>query len=270
MQALEFQFFADMLKKRSGLALTEDKIYLIESRLLPVAREHGCDNISGLFNLVRTSPKEDIIKEITEAMTTNESLFFRDAKPFEYLRQTMLPAYKAIAGKNRLRIWSAACSTGQEPYSICICLKEEAVKMQGWQYEIIATDLANKVLTRAKEGIYSQFEVQRGLPIQMLIKNFTQVSGQASWQISEELRNMVTYRIQNLLEDFTALGRFDIIFCRNVLIYFDDATKALVVERLGRVLNPGGHLFLGSTETILDKAQLFKSVDLCRGLYVIK
>lgn len=269
MQPAEFQFCSDLLKKRSGLALTEDKGYLIESRLLPVARNHGCETVPALIQLVRTNGKEAILSEITEAMTTNESLFFRDAKPFEYLRQTMLPAYKAVAGKSALRIWSAACSTGQEPYSTAMCLQEESVKMPGWNYEIVGTDLANKVLDKAKEGIYSQFEVQRGLPIQMLIKYFTQLPG-TTWQVKEPLRAMVKYRAQNLLEDFSALGKFDIIFCRNVLIYFDEMTRARVVERLSKALSPKGHLFLGSTETIIDKSQLFVAVEQCRGLYLLK
>src|SRR5262249_49502520 len=151
-----------------------------------------------------------LLVEITEAMTTNESLFFRDSKPFDYLRQTLLPAYKAMSGKTSLRIWSAACSTGQEPYSVAICLQEEAAKMPGWTYDIIGTDLAGKVLDKAKEGIYTQFEIQRGLPIQMLIKYFTQLAN-TSWQAKETIRSRVSYKPQNLLEDFASLGKFDLV-----------------------------------------------------------
>jgi len=270
MQAAEFQFLSGLLKKRSGLALTEEKQYLVESRLLPVARKHGCDSVISLVSLIKSKPKEEILNEVTEAMTTNESLFFRDTKPFDYLRQATLPEYKAIPGKNSLRIWSAACSTGQEPYSIAMCLLEEAAKMAGWRYEIIATDLAVKVLDRAKEGVYSQFEIQRGLPIQMLIKYFTQQPGTTSWQAKENLRTMVNYRMQNLLEDLSPLGKFDIIFCRNVLIYFDEDTRAMVAGHLARLLPRGGHLFLGSTEMLIDRTNLFTASDQCRGLYRLK
>jgi chemotaxis protein methyltransferase CheR len=239
MEATVFQYLCELLKKRSGLALTADKEYLIESRLLPVARTHNCNSVSALILLIRTAVDPVLLNEVIEAMTTNESLFFRDTKPFEYLRKTLLPAYKAQAGKSVLRIWSAACSTGQEPYSIAMCLQEESAKMPGWKYEIVATDLASKVIEKSKEAVYSQFEVQRGLPIQMLVKYFTQLPD-ASWQIKEPLRAMVAYRVQNLLEDFSTLGRFDIVFCRNVLIYFDEPTKAVVVERLAKVLGQGG------------------------------
>lgn len=269
MQPADFQFIADWLKKRSGLALTEDKTYLLDSRLLPVARTHGCDSVTALIHLIRTTRNEAVLREVTEAMTTNESLFFRDAKPFDYLRQTILPAYKAAGGKHSARIWSAACSTGQEPYSIAMSLLEESVKMPGWQYEIVATDLAQKVLDKAREGIFSQFEVQRGLPIQMLIKYFAQLPANM-WQVKEPVRAMVNYRMQNLLESFIALGKFDIIFCRNVLIYFDEATKAQVVAMLANALLPGGYLAIGCSETLLDRTQRFDAIAQCPGLYRLK
>ena len=269
MQPADFQFIADWLKKRSGLALTEDKIYLLDSRLLPVARNHGCDSVTALIHLVRTSRNDAVLREVTEAMTTNESLFFRDSKPFDYLRQTILPAYKAAGGRSSTRIWSAACSTGQEPYSIAMSLLEEEAKMPGWKYEIVATDLAQKVLDRARAGIFSQFEVQRGLPIQMLIKYFAQLPANM-WQIKEPLRAMVSYRMQNLLEGFAILGKFDIIFCRNVLIYFDEATKAQVVDSLANALLPGGYLALGCSEALMDKTQRFSAVTQCSGLYRLK
>lgn len=269
MQSAEFDFIADLLKKRSGLALTSDKLYLLESRLLPIARNHYCDTVSSLIDMLRKHPPEKLVSEVIEAMTTNESLFFRDSKPFDYFRNTLLPEYKNTPGRNGLRIWSAACSTGQEPYSISIILQEEAAKMAGWRIEIVGTDLAQKVVDRAKEGIYSQFEVQRGMPIQMLLKYFTQLPN-TSWQAKDVLRNMVTYRLQNLLESYAALGKFDIIFCRNVLIYFDDDTKAKVAEQMAGVLNPGGYLFIGSTESLQDRAGRFTHIDACRGLYKLK
>lgn len=265
----DYKFLYDLLKKRSGLALTDDKGYLLDGRLLPVAREHGCQTVKALVDKLRTNPQESLLRAITDAMTTNESLFFRDSKPFEYLRKTLLPEYKKIAGKNALRIWSAACSTGQEPYSIAMCLQEEAAAMAGWKYEIVGTDLAQKVVDRAKEGLYSQFEVQRGLPIQLLIKYFAQVPP-TSWQIKDVLRSMVNYRLQNLLEDYKSLGKFDLVFCRNVLIYFDEQARGQVVTNIAKTLQPGGHLFLGSTESIIDTQNLFTPVEACRGLYRLK
>jgi chemotaxis protein methyltransferase CheR len=206
--------------------------------------------------------------EVTEAMTTNESSFFRDGKPFEQLRQIVLPKLRENAGARRtLRIWSAACSNGQEPYTIAMTLLEDAAKNPGWKYDIVATDLAAKVVEKARLGIYSQFEAQRGMPIQLLLKYFA-ANPDTSWQVKEELRSMVQFRTQNLLEDFAALGTFDLIFCRNVLIYFDEPTKAATIDRLSTRLQPSGFLFLGSTESILEKntARLTQPEGL-RGIY---
>ena len=176
MTPMEFQFLSDMLKRRSGLTLTEDKTYLIESRLLPIARAQGLQDISQLCGALRGAPKEELLVEITEAMTTNESSFFRDIKPYEALRNIVLPMLMARpSAMKTLRIWSAACSTGQEPYTISMCIKEDAAKLAGWNFELVATDLAKKVVDKAKDGIYSQFEAQRGLPIQMLMKYFSLV-----------------------------------------------------------------------------------------------
>lgn len=270
MEAGEFQYLSQLLKKRSGLSLTEDKEYLIETRLLPIARDNDCTTISELVAKLKANPPEELLNKITEAMTTNESLFFRDTRPFQFLREVLLPEYKKMTGKNTLRIWSSACSTGQEPYSIAMCLLEEAAKMQGWSYEILATDLAGKVVDKAEFGLFSQFEIQRGLPIQMLMKYFSQLEGTSSWQIKDNVRSMVTFRVQNLLDNLTPLGKFDMIFCRNVLIYFDEATRAGVIERLAGLLNQGGYLFLGGTETVIDKSQRFLDAEQCRGVYRLK
>ena len=260
---------SDLLKKRSGIALTEDKHYLIESRLLPIARSREFQDIPHLCTKIRLEPTEDLLVEIIEAMTTNESSFFRDIKPYEQLRNNVFPMLvKTIPGK-RIRIWSAACSTGQEPYTVSMCIKEDAAKMPGWSFEIIGTDLAKKVVDKAKLGIYSQFEAQRGLPIQMLIKYFTSLPD-TSWQLKEEIRNMVDFKTKNLLEDYTSLGKFDIIFCRNVLIYFDDHTKAQITEKMAKSLPPHGFLILGSTESLVDPNKLFTPYEEFRGAYRLK
>jgi chemotaxis protein methyltransferase CheR len=270
MNPQDFAFLADLLKKRSGLTLSDDKAYLIESRLTPIARAQGLADISALCNHIRTHPKEVLLVEITEAMTTNESSFFRDIKPYELLRQKILPMLmEKIGAGRRIRIWSAACSSGQEPYSIAMCLEEDKAKMPGWSFEIVATDLAQKVVDKAKQGIYSQFEAQRGLPIQMLVKYFSSLPD-TSWQIKDMVRNMVQFRTYNLLDDYGALGRFDLVFCRNVLIYFDDPIKAAITEKMSRLLMPHGILIIGSTESLVDPKGLFTPVEEFRGAYRLK
>ena len=266
----EFQYLAALLKRRSGLTLTEDKIYLIESRLLPIARAQGLQDISQLCALLRTRPTEPLLVEITEAMTTNESSFFRDIKPYEHLRNIIFPMQvEKLLPVKSMRIWSAACSTGQEPYSISMCIQEEQARLASWRIDIVASDLAKKVVDKAKEGVYSQFEAQRGLPIQMLVKYF-QARPDTSWQLKENIRQSVQFRTHNLLESYDPLGRFDVIFCRNVLIYFDEATKAGVTERMARVLNKTGVLLIGATESLVDPRGLFQPIPEIRGGYILK
>lgn len=265
----EFEFISQLLKKRSGLALTQDKIYLLESRLAPLARSANCADLSAFLRQMRLSPDEKIIAQVVDAMTTNESMFFRDQKPFDQLRQFILPRFKAERGPAaRMRIWSAACSNGQEPYSIAMCLQEEAAKMAGCTYEIVATDISPRVLEKAQSGIYTQFEIQRGLPITLMLKYFKQLPDN-TWQANEVLRGMVQFRMLNLLENFVTLGKFDLILCRNVLIYFDEATKRDILERIGQLLNPGGVLMLGSTESTMGVTSCFRQVDEQRGLHVL-
>ncbi len=203
---------------------------------------------------------------VVEAMTTNELFFFRDKAPFEHFRATIMPALIAARRQARaIRIWCAAASTGQEPYSLAMCLKEMEREVAGWRIELLATDLSGEVLEKARQGIYSQFEVQRGLPIQLLVKHFTR-SGEF-WQIAPELRAMVRYRQLNLLADFSQLGTFDLVFCRNVLIYFDAETKTDVLNRMARVTAPDGYLVLGAAETVVGLTDRFKMLVDRRGLY---
>ncbi|MAL77612.1 MAG: chemotaxis protein CheR [Sneathiella sp.] len=266
MNSQDFQLFGDIVRTRSGLVLTEEKIYLLESRLIPLARRRGLDSLEALAAEVRRTKDERLLMEITEAMTTNETFFFRDTRPFDTFRDVVLPQLlKARAAKKSLRIWTAACSTGQEPYSLAMLLKEEAAKMAGWRVEILATDLSNEVLEKAKAGLYSQFEVQRGLPIQLLMKHFQQVG--EMWQIDSSIRAMVKFQPRNLLEDFSSIGQFDVVFCRNVLIYFDQATKSQVLNRVYDILAVDGALFLGGAETVLGICDRFKPVEGQRGVY---
>jgi len=262
----EFEFLCKLLKDRSGLVLTRDKAYLLESRLLPVARKHGHKSLDDLVHTVRLQLTGDLVREIVEAMTTNESFFFRDIKPFEQFKSVVLPALmKSRAGKRKLRIWSAACSSGQEPYTIAMLLAEQQSKLSDWSIEILATDLSSEILEKARAGLYSQFEVQRGLPIQHLVKYFKQKGDR--WQIAASLRERVRFRQFNLLTDPRPLGRFDVVFCRNVLIYFDQPTKAGVLDRLARVVAAGGFLYLGGAETVLGVSDRFESLPKHRGLY---
>lgn len=267
MKKEDFDLFADMVKKRSGLVLTSEKAYLLESRLMPVARKLGLKDLEELAASLRNKRDEKIMETITEAMTTNETFFFRDQKPFDQFRQVVLPhMLKVRANKKSLRIWSAASSTGQEAYSLAMILSEEAHKMPGWHTEIIGTDISHEVVEKAKAGLYNQFEVQRGLPVTMLVKYFQQKEDR--WQISDKIRGMVQYRTMNLLEDWGPIGLFDIIFCRNVLIYFDQPTKSKILERQSQVLAPDGALFLGGAESTLGICDKFKSVESQRGIYI--
>jgi len=262
----DFEFLCRLLKDRSGLILTRDKAYLLESRLLPVARKRNMKSLDELIVGLRQRPDNDLIRVVVEAMTTNESFFFRDIKPFEQFRNFVLPQLlRSRAAKKSIRIWSAACSSGQEPYSLAMILSEEKDKLAGWQFEIVATDLSNDILEKAQAGAYSQFEVQRGLPIQLLVKYFKQ-NGER-WHIDPALRGAVKFRTLNLLDDFTTLGQFDVVFCRNVLIYFDQPTKTLVLERMARLLPHDGYLYLGGAETVIGVTDKFQSLTEQRGIY---
>ncbi|MEQ8504259.1 MAG: protein-glutamate O-methyltransferase [Rhodospirillales bacterium] len=264
----DFQFMSTLLKQRSGLVLNEDKAYLLESRLMPVARAQNIKGVEELITEIRTSKNEALIVEVTEAMTTNESFFFRDIKPFDLFRDHVLPSMlEKCAAKKSLRIWCAAASNGQEPYSLAMILKEEGAKLAGWKVEIIGTDISRQVLKKAEQGVYSQFEVQRGLPITMLVKYFDKQDDQ--WQLKPEIRSMVQYKYFNLLENLAPLGHFDVVFCRNVLIYFDQQTKGEVLAGVANLMPDYGTLFLGGAETVLGVSDKFAPVPGQRGLYAL-
>lgn len=266
MTPADFDFIAQFLKKRSGLVIGPDKQYLLDSRLSPVARKHSLASVDAVVAKIRAGGDETLAKAVVEAMTTNESFFFRDKTPFEQFEKVMLPAMlKARAGAKRLRIWCAAASTGQEPYSLAMILREKAALMKDWKVEILGTDLSTEVLARAQEAVYSQFEVQRGLPIQMLVKYFKKDGDQ--WRVNDDVRAMVQYKTNNLLEPFTGMGPFDIVFCRNVLIYFDAPAKANVLERTAQIMAPDGFMVLGAAETVLGVTNVFTPVEGARGVY---
>jgi chemotaxis protein methyltransferase CheR len=261
----DYEYLRKLLKDRSGLDLSADKQYLIESRLLPLSRKSGLSGISELVQKMKGG-SASITSQVVEAMTTNETFFFRDKVPFDHFRDSIMPEIlQARAGRKSIRIWCAAGSTGQEPYSLAMCLKEMSSALAGWRVEIIATDLSQEVLEKSRAGIYSQFEVQRGLPIQMLVKYFKQTG--EFWQINADLRAMVQHRQLNLLHDFSPLGVFDVIFCRNVLIYFDQDTKINIFNRLAKATETDGFLVLGAAETVVGLTDVYRPYPERRGLY---
>ncbi len=267
MTPADYDYLRKLVRERSGLVLSADKQYLVESRLQPVAHRAGLASLSELVVKLKNARSEGLVVEIAEAMTTNESFFFRDKLPFEHFRNTIMPALLAARSLRRpIRIWCAAAATGQEPYSLAISLKEMGDKINGHEIEIVATEFATQVLEKAKSGLFSQFEVQRGLPIQLLLKYFDQVGD--SWQINPDVRAMVQFRPFNLLHEFTHLGRFDLVFCRNVLIYFDHETKTQVLDRMARVTESDGYLVLGAAETVVGLTDSFRPLPDHRGLYV--
>ena len=266
MTPADYDYLRKLVKERSGLVLSADKQYLVESRLLPVAHRAGVDSLTALVVKLRCMKNESLVTEVAEAMTTNESFFFRDKLPFEHFRDTIMPALLAARPtQRRIRIWCAAASTGQEPYSLAMTLKEMGAKVAGRQVEIVATEFSTQVLEKAKSGIFSQFEVQRGLPIQLLIKYFDQIGD--AWQINPDVRAMVQFRPFNLLHEFTQLGPFDLVFCRNVLIYFDPETKVRVLDRIAQIMEHDGYLVLGAAETVVGLTDSFKPLPDRRGVY---
>ncbi|MDA0782908.1 MAG: protein-glutamate O-methyltransferase CheR [Rickettsiales bacterium] len=248
LQAEDFEYFSNLIKEKSGIFLTKDKDYLLESRLNPIVQKYGLRDLSQLVLYCKEKKDGSLFEEIVEAMTTNESLFFRDKKPFDCLKDIIIPRIIGkCPDKRHIRIWSAACSTGQEPYSIAMTIMEEPL-LASLTFEILATDVDKNVINKAQAGKYSQFEIQRGVPINYLIKYFTQEG--EDWCVKEVLKQRIKFTKFNLLDKPNFSSKFDIIFCRNVLIYFDQPTKANIIMNMENVLEPHGALLLGCSENI--------------------
>jgi chemotaxis protein methyltransferase CheR len=260
-----FATLAGTLRGASGLSIGMDKLYLLEARLAPVLRTHGLSDLDALAARLRAgSPALE--RELVEVMTTNESSFFRDDKPFTHARTQALPRlHAARPPKTKLRIWSAAASTGQEAYSLAIIVAESRALLGVREVEIVGTDIAREPLARARDGLYTQFEVQRGLPMQTLVRYFRKDG--PNWRIAENIRDMASFRQWNLLDDLRPLGTFDIVFCRNVLIYFDPPTKARALEAIAKQMAPDGVLYLGGAETVLGVTDRFVPIPGDRGVY---
>ena len=259
-------YLVQMLRRRSGLVLTQPRAEVLENRLAPVARRFGFRDVDSLVRELRHG-RDPLARAVTEAMTTNESSFFRDRAVFDQFAQKVLPALLVQrAATRRLRIWSAACAAGQEPYSIAMLLDDHKLAALGWTIDLIATDLNSEVVARAEQGLYSPFEVQRGLPAHRLIAHFTAEG--ANWRVSETLRRMVTFRTFNLLDSFGWLDDLDVVFCRNVLMYFDHKSKVGVLDKISEVLVPDGHLFLGPLETATGLSADFAPAAGAPGVFV--
>lgn len=262
----DFDFLRILLQIRSGLHLSHEKRYLVESRLGMLCRRRGIEGIGALVAMLRREPGRELETAVVEAMTTNETLFFRDRTPFDLFRDVILPEKLASNARTRhLRIWCAAVSSGQEAYSLAMLLDDAAPRLAGWKIDILGTDISTEVLEKARQGLYSQFEVQRGLPIQLLIKHFRQEGDK--WRVNERIRAMVELKPHNLLEASSHLGQFDVIFCRNVLIYFDVPTKARVMAALSQRLAPHGAFVLGAAETVIGITTTLVPDPVHRGLY---
>lgn len=247
-----FQFITTLVRERSAIVLEEGKSYLIESRLSPIAREQGLESVAELVSVLRKPGQQQLAQRVVEAMTTNESSFFRDLHPFQALKTTILPALIESRKKERtLNIWSNACSSGQEIYSIALTIKEHFPELSGWKVRLIGTDLSTQILERAKLGIFNQTEVNRGLPMPLLLKYF--VKEGIHWKIKEEIRQMADFRILNLVEPFPAyLPEMDLVFLRNVLIYFSPESKRQILFKTHKILRDDGYLFLGGAETTMN------------------
>ena len=268
LSAAAFDTLAGLLKAQSGLVVTQDKIYLLETRLTALMRREKLPDLNALAQRVGTPAGDPLAREVVEAMTTNESFFFRDNRPFQHFRVQALPRLLAARPPGTaLRVWSAAASTGQEAYSLAMILAECKASIGDRKIEIVGTDIAREPLARAREGIYTQFEVQRGLPVQMLLRYFKKE--EPNWRISPAVRQMAQFREFNLLGDLRRLGRFDVVFCRNVLIYFDQPTKKRVLEAMAALMPPDGLLYLGGAESVLGITGRFAPLAGERGVYGI-
>jgi len=262
-------FVAKLVDELCGIVLDDTKGYLVESRLAELAKARGCSSYGQLVQQARATSDRALQNQIIDAITTRETLFFRDNSPFEALQYKVLPhlidAKQKTATPRRLRLWSAACSTGQEPYSLAISLMETIGNVAGWDIQILATDIADAAIKQASAGTYAAHEIQRGMKPELLNRYFTPITG--GWRVKDNVRSMVAFQKRNLLQSFTEVGSHDIIFCRNVAIYFDAAKRRDLFNRLTERLNRGGYLFVGSSESLLDLGPRFQPQHHCRATF---
>jgi chemotaxis protein methyltransferase CheR len=255
--AVDYAFLGRLLRETTGLAIGDGKEYLLESRLVPIALTLGLPDVGSVVARLRSSPSADLVRAVCEAMATYESSFFRDGAPFDLIRQRLVPELMQRRAANRtMRIWCAAASTGQEPYSVAMALAD--LPLDGWNVEILATDYSRVALGRARSGIYNTFEIQRGMRSELRQRFCTQVG--IDWRIDDSIRQRVSFAEVNLLHPFSHLGSFDLILCRNVLIYFDVDTRKDVLDRMAGALSPDGYLLLGAAESAIGVTEGFARV----------
>jgi chemotaxis protein methyltransferase CheR len=264
LEKVDYEFVRDLVRQRSAIVLEEEKNYLVESRLQPLVRQEGFYTNDELVAKLRLDRFAVLQGKVVDAMTTNETSFFRDLHPFEALKKTILPELIASRSSARqIRIWCAACSTGQEPYSIAMLIQDHFPQLTGWQIRILATDLASNVLERAKAGRFNQTEINRGLPSPFIMKYFDRQG--MNWQIKDSIRQMIDFQSLNLIGQWPSMAPIDIIFVRNVLIYFDVETKKTILGRMRRLLKPDGYLFLGGAESTINLDESFVRVEVDRA-----
>jgi chemotaxis protein methyltransferase CheR len=261
----DFEFLARLLKERSGLVLTKDKGYLVENRLLPLVRKRRLRNIVDMVAALK-SGEQALAENVVEAMMAKDTGFFRDWKPFEHFRHVVLPnVIAARKAKRAFRILCAGASTGQEAYSLAMILDEHAAQLEGWHVELLGIDLSPLAVEAATTAVYSQFDVQRGLPIRKLLKHFQKEDD--SWRLNESIRMRATFKAWNLLDDLFPLGRFEVVLCRNVLPYFDMQTKFAVLQKLSRSMTDDGVLYVGMHDVLSGVSASFLPVDVRLGIH---
>jgi chemotaxis protein methyltransferase CheR len=269
MRISDFELYRDLLYRHSGLSLTADKSYLLDSRLTPVARRWGYPTLDGMTLSLRGVPENKLVEAIIEAMINDETSFFRDIECFFALRDIVIPFLMKNRGKNRkLRIWCAGCSSGQEAYSVAMILRDMEPQLKNWKVEILGTDLSGQAIRKARAGDYTQFEVQRGLPVQRLMQHFDEAGD--FWRLRDDIRNLVRFEQFNLLEPMDDLGLFDIILCRNVMASFEPETRTSILSRMAGHLAQDGILLLGAGETLNGLKTPFKPLDSCPGLFGVE
>lgn len=266
MRSDQFAFFCHMIRQRSGISLTPEKAYLANARLKPIMKTYGYSDLVEFFEYLATTRNERVLSEVTDAMTTNESFFFRDDTPFQNFVEVVLPELKKTRDNTKtIRVWCAACSSGQEPYSLAMIFEEIGALWPDWHFQIVATDISEAMIARAREGWFSDFEVNRGLTNERKERFFEK--SDSGWIIDASLRRMIEFRQFNLLDDPQSLGRFDVVFCRNVLIYFEPKTKSEILDRIAAVLTPDGFLSLGAAETVVGLTKSFLPSTAARPFY---
>ncbi len=271
-QPEELRLLSQYIQSLSGIYLDSSKGYLIETRLSDLAVNTGCHSFGDLYHRAKSDPSRAIQRKIIDAISTGETFFFRDTSPFEQLQHKILPDLidrRSQSGLRSapisLRIWCAACSTGQEVYSLAIILKELLGNTSGYNIRLVGTDISDKAIATASRGIYNRFEIERGLPPGMLMRYFTQVD--EGWKVRDELRAMASFRTSNLLDDFSHLGRFDVVLCRNVAIYFTEPDRVQLFQKISRLLEPDGYLIIGSTKSISGISTAFESKRYLRSVF---